>query len=632
MLHNISGAAHQSLGQLDAAINSFTNATIIKPDYAEGYNNLGIVLQAQGKIEKAIEAYQKALAIKPDHANSYFNMGISLKDRGRLEEAIGAYKKALAIKPDYVDAYYNMGNILQEQGKLEEAIEAYNKALAIKPDLAAAHYNMGKVLQEQGKLEEAIKAFKSVIEIKPNYSEAFNNIGLALQEQGYMEDAIEFYTKAITLKQDYAEAYYNMGNIFRNLGRLKEAIQAYHKALAIKPEYVEAYNNIGITLKDQGRNKGAIEAYENALKIKPNYAETHFNMGNVCRDQGELEEAIEAYQKAVAIIPDYAEAHLNLSFAFLNSGRLKEGLDEYEWRWTTAKFSSENRYFPNRYFSRPLWDGKQSLRNKRILAWCEQGIGDTINWSSCLPFLASQAENCILECQEKLVPLLTRSFPNIEVKPENRSLDSERDDFDFHIPMGSLYRHFIPEISQNSNAKAFLVPDTIRVNFWKERLKSIGNPPYIGISWKSSNMSSARLPNYAPISEWTNVLTLAEVTLINLQAKDFANDLSKIQNELGVRVHNFDDLDHYDNLDDVAALSAALDVVISIKSALPLITAGVGTSTKLANWRQSAWNNILFNPVGSSVDIFERNTWEPWGNVFRLIAEDTLKLTKDWSS
>ena len=106
----------------------------------------------------------------------------------------------------------------------------------------------------------------------------------------------------------------------------------------------------------------------------------------------------------------------------------------------------------------------------------------------------------------------------------------------------------------------------------------------------------------------------------------------KIQREFGVRIHNFDDLNHYDDLDDVAALSAALDFVVSTKVTPPLIAAGVGTATKLATWRQSSWSNILLNPVGPSVDIFERNTWEPWDNVFNLIAEDVFKQTKNWSS
>ena len=59
---------------------------------------------------------------------------------------------------------------------------------------------------------------------------------------------------------------------------------------------------------------------------------------------------------------------------------------------------------------------------------------------------------------------------------------------------------------------------------------------------------------------------------------------------------------------------------------MPLISGGVGTVTKLANWRQSSWNNILHNPVGPSIDIYERDTLEPWDKVFGSIAEDILKI------
>ena len=69
-------------------------------------------------------------------------------------------------------------------------------------------------------------------------------------------------------------------------------------------------------------------------------------------------------------------------------------------------------------------------------------------------------------------------------------------------------------------------------------------------------------------------------------------------------------------------------MVVSTKTTVPLISAGVGSLTKLANWRQSSWNNALLNPRGPLVQIYERNTWEAWNNVFQLIAEDILKLKK----
>ena len=233
-----------------------------------------------------------------------------------------------------------------------------------------------------------------------------------------------------------------------------------------------------------------------------------------------------------------------------------------------------------------------------------------------------------MECREKLVPLLKRSFPEVEVKAENRTSDAEKDDFDFHLPMGSLYKNFMEEVFINKKVNAYLVPDPEKSCILERTPKVSWKRTFIGISWKSIIMTPDRLPNYATISEWSPILTIPNATFINLQPKDFEEDLIKVKDELGVTVHNFDDIDHFNDIDDVAALCSALDMVVSNKTTVPLISAGVGTSTKLANWRQSSWNNPLLNPKGPSVDIYERDTWDTWENVFYLIKKNILEQHK----
>ena len=467
-------------------------------------------------------------------------------------------------------------------GLFNEAISIYNKLISIKGDYPEAYNNIGNALHGQKKFDLAIQSYKKAIKLNPNYSNAYINLGAILKDQGKLDEAIEVYNKSISINPGSADAYYNLGNALLNQGKLDEAVKAYDKTLSFSPNHVDAYINKGATLKNQDS----------------------------------LDEAIDLFKKAISIKFNNPEAHQNLSLTLLNSCRYEEGFDEYEWRWRTKKFISQKRSF-----SKPLWDGKKSLNKKRILLWSEQGIGDTINWSSCISLLSSKTKHCILECQEKLVPLLRRSFPNIEVKPENKSLDLKRDDFDFHLPLGSLYKHFFQNILKNENAKPHLIPSSERVKYWRKRLLSLGKGPYVGISWKSSNVSFSRQQNYAPISNWISVLKIPKITFINLQYKEFKDDLVKIQKQFGVTVHNFEDLDQYNDIDDVAALCAALDIVVSIKSSVPLITSGVGTKTILVNWRQSPWNNILFNPNGSQVEIFERNTWEQWDHVFKSISE-----------
>ena len=510
---------------------------------------------------------------------------------------------------------------LYKQGQLSDVVDQSQVLTKEYPDTFLLWNILGISASQIGMLDKAIEAFKKALLLKPDYTEVYNNLGNALREKGKLDQAINAYKKALLLNPDYHDAYYNLGNVLREQGKFDESIEAFKKTLLLKPDHAEAISNMGNALRDQGKLDEAIDAYNKSISLKPDYAESYSNMGVTLKYQGKLDEAIEAYNKSISLKPNYAQAHHNLGLALLNKGRVKEGLDECEWRWQTDKFLSQQRYFVQ-----PLWDGKKSLSGKRILLWSEQGIGDTINWSCCLPSVTSQAEHCIVECQEKLVPLLERSFPNVEVKTVDKTIDLERTDFDVHLPMGSLYKHYLKKITQNPKPKAFLIPDPVRVNYWEKRLKSLGRGPYIGISWKSSVDSAYRLQHYPPISEWSPVLTTPDVTFINLQYVNFEDDLKTVQDELGVKVHHLDDLDQFNNVDDVAALCAALDVVVSTKVTPPFISSGVGTPTKIANWKQSAYNNVLNNPVTSSFEMYDRNIWETWDNVFKSIVEDIVKL------
>ena len=580
-----------------------------------------INLYDQGHFQQALKQVETLARQFPVSADLCNIKGAIFKALKKFDLSVKFYKMVLDIRPCSYDTFNNIGNVFEAQGEIEKAIEAHINAIALKPDFFEAYYNLGIVFKKQGKLDKAIEAYIKCLEINPNNADALYNLGNAFQERGKLDEAIESYSKTLAIKPDFHNAYNNMGNALKKQGNVEKALDVYNKELAVNADSEHAWCNIGVLLYEQGRLQEAVEAYEKALNIWPDSAALYYNMGVAFKKQGKLDKAIEAYNKAIAIKPDYAMAHNNLSFVLINSGRLKEGLEESEWRWKLDSNLSDQRHF-----SQPIWDGKVSLKDKRVLIWCEQGIGDILRCSHLAPLISSQAKHCIFETPQKLIPLLSHSFPKIEIRPDNRSLDSERDDFDFHLPTGDLHKHFLTEITRNSGASAFLIPDPVRINFWKNRLSSLGSGPYVGISWKSSIMTDERLPWYAPISDWAPLLTLQNITFINLQYAHAKDDLVKIKDEFGVTVHDFSDLDQYDNLAEVAALCAALDCVVAISNTVPIISAGVGTSTKYVIPANDDWDNIIGNPVGPFVDIFRRNESEPWNKTFGLIAQDIAKL------
>ena len=70
-------------------------------------------LTVQGRIEDAVNSCKRALGLKPNYAEGYYNLGNFLTKLDRFADAVEAYACAIALRPDYADAHYNMGNILQ---------------------------------------------------------------------------------------------------------------------------------------------------------------------------------------------------------------------------------------------------------------------------------------------------------------------------------------------------------------------------------------------------------------------------------------------------------------------------------------------------------------------------------------
>ena len=63
-------------------------------------------MKEEGEVEEAIASYRKAVEVKPDFADAYLNLGIVLKEEGELVEAIATYRKAIEVKPEFSSALF----------------------------------------------------------------------------------------------------------------------------------------------------------------------------------------------------------------------------------------------------------------------------------------------------------------------------------------------------------------------------------------------------------------------------------------------------------------------------------------------------------------------------------------------
>ena len=77
----------------------------LKPDYAEVYNNLGIVYGRKGWFDMAIEEFKRALVFEPHYIDARYNLALTYKRMGRNNEARKEFAEILKTRPDYDRAH-----------------------------------------------------------------------------------------------------------------------------------------------------------------------------------------------------------------------------------------------------------------------------------------------------------------------------------------------------------------------------------------------------------------------------------------------------------------------------------------------------------------------------------------------
>jgi tetratricopeptide (TPR) repeat protein len=117
----------------------------------QGLNNLGHVLAAQDRTEEAIQYFSEALRVDPNFADAHNNMGVILLRQGRLGEANRHFFTALKINPEYAEAHNNMGVTLVNMGRVTEAISHFSEAVRINPHYKKAQNNLKSALSRQGR-------------------------------------------------------------------------------------------------------------------------------------------------------------------------------------------------------------------------------------------------------------------------------------------------------------------------------------------------------------------------------------------------------------------------------------------------------------------------------------------------
>jgi len=613
----------QGAGRLADAQTLYQAILARVPGHVGALHLLGVCHFQQGRFAEGVPLVEKALALKPDYAEAHNNLGNGLKALRRVDDAILHYRRALEIRPDFADVHNNLGVALAEIGRHDDALPHLERAVALAPNRADTLNNAAATLARLGRQAEAIALLEKAVALQPRYADAYNNFGGVLRELGRHEEALAKFDQALAIRPDYVAALYNRANGLAALHRYEEALAGYDRAIALDPGHAPSFNNRGIVLQALMRPDEAIASLDRAIALDPARAESWCNRGNAYRDLHRFEESLSDYGRAIALRDDYPEAVFNRSILHLLRGDFAQGWREYEQRWRFDKFIARSSgSVPQAVIARlRLAPERADFAGRRCLVVGEQGVGDQVMFASLLAELRRDAAAATCLCTGKLLGLFARSFPDIRFVDVDAGADGLLDSVDVVVAIGSLAHAY--RASADFPATAYLRPAPEKVARWRQRLAAQDRRPVIGLSWRGGGVETRGAGRSLDLAALLPLMRSVEARFVCLQYGEVAEEVAAFNARHGQDILCFPP-GEIEAFDDLAALVAATDGVLSVQTALIHLCGALGHRCLTLvpcrpEWRYGIGGETM--PWYGSVRLLRQDAEGDWDSVIARAAD-----------
>jgi tetratricopeptide (TPR) repeat protein len=402
----------------------------------------------------------------------------------------------------------------------------FQRALRLDPRQPEPWANLSGVQLAQGLADEAGAAARRSLALAPDGAEGWNNLGNVLFEQRGYAAALAAFGRARRLSPDFADACLNEGGLRLDLGEAEEGARLSRLAVALAPGSAGAWNNLG-----------------NGLLLG-------------CR----LVESDAAFRRALALAPEDAQIHFNRAAPLLKMGRFEQGWREYEWRRRTPAA-----LIRRRSFDPPDWPGGDP-RGRTLLLSTEQGFGDALQFCRYAAWMAERGARVILRTNPALVRLM-RSLPGIA---DVVSFDDAPPPFDFHLPVMSLPNLY----GEMPVAVPYLFADPAAVDAWRRRLAHLPGRR-IGLVWSGNPRPGQRSAHLLDSrrsltrAHFDPLAAIPGVSLVSLQKEAPFAEL--------------------EDFADTAALVTALDLVVSVDTAVAHLAGALGKPVCILSRFDGCW-------------------------------------------
>jgi tetratricopeptide (TPR) repeat protein len=304
--------------ELDTAQDLYRRALDLNPEWALGWQNLGILQAERGDFHDAQSAFENLVRRQPTRADGWALLGIAEFRLAQYDPAFNHFVKARSLPFHSTDLHrsseYHFVLLMilhQDFDSAQKILEwLYRRGMKGTDLLEACGLTAMRIPALPGSSDPATR---QVLE------ETGQIVLLAFDHKS--EQARAGFEQLIRAHAELPGLYYAYGSFLAQEGHYDDALSAFHKGLELSPK--DPFFCLQLAAVEMQRNQPseALRFARQAIELAPDLFAGHLIEGRILLQQSRIEEAITKLELAARLAPDSPQVHVALLNAYLKAKR-----------------------------------------------------------------------------------------------------------------------------------------------------------------------------------------------------------------------------------------------------------------------------------------------------------------------
>lgn len=323
------------------------------------FSGQAVAAQRAGRSEEAIRLYLRALQVKPEWPDGWRNVGMLLADRREFTRAEAAFRNLLDLEPKNGAGWALLGLCEFERGRYDDAYSHLRRGRSLgvgTRDLETVSlYHAALIMILKGEFEVAQKLLKWPAAYGVSDADIITAFGMAALRIPSLPEKLNPAQKNLTRRvgeiclrstrarfDEVSAAYeqllselpntpglhYAYGDFLIHTGHYPQGFEEMNRELALDPNHFMALMQVALTHVRLGDPARALPFAEKAARLAPQHFASHYVLGWTLLKLGKAEESIPELERALRMGPRSPQLHFALSQAYLRVGRKKDAARE----------------------------------------------------------------------------------------------------------------------------------------------------------------------------------------------------------------------------------------------------------------------------------------------------------------